>query len=235
MEKSAADPSNLSIHLKDIQFGYTPGQINLEIPEFTLKAQETLFLYGPSGCGKSTLLNICAGILLPQEGQVQVVGKELTQISSHKRDLHRGMNIGVIFQQFNLIEYLNVLDNVILPARLHHKKNFSETRQRALELLKELELLEYKDSMVSTLSIGQRQRVAAVRSFLLAPPLIIADEPTSSLDQKNTERFMQSLLKLAQENATSILFVSHDERLAKYFNRSLSLEELNIASSGGQK
>lgn len=222
------EATDFAISIENLSFGYSPNQSILNVPSFKLRQKESTFLYGPSGCGKTTLLNLCAGIMTPQTGDIYVAGKNLNQLSASSRDLHRGLNIGVIFQQFNLIEYLNVFDNVLLPARLHPKKNYQQTKERALELLNELELLTYKDQMVSELSIGQRQRVAAVRSFLLSPPVLIADEPTSSLDQKNTDRFMQALIKLAEENGTSILFVSHDDRLKSYFKHAQSLEELNV-------
>lgn len=226
-----SDTSN-SLVIENLEFAYSHKKPVLNIESFSLKKTESVFLYGPSGSGKSTLLNICSGIMTPQKGSVRVIGEEINKLSASKRDLFRGLNIGVIFQQFNLIDYLNILDNVLLPARLHPKQNYRQTREKALKLLDQMGLYELKDQEVSQLSIGQRQRVAAVRSFLLSPPLLIADEPTSSLDAKNTKSFMTALMNLAKEEETSILFVSHDDRLKSYFEKHVSLEEINSVVGG---
>ena len=150
-----------------------------------------------------------------------------TPLLCAKRPL-RGREIGVIFQQFNLIDYLNVLENVLLPARLHPKENYRATLENAKRLLTQLDLIELKDKLVTKLSIGQKQRVAAARSFLMQPKFLIADEPTSSLDKENTKNFIAALLNLAKQNQTAILFVSHDENLSGYFDRKISLSEIHV-------
>jgi putative ABC transport system ATP-binding protein len=217
----------LALEIDQLKFGYQPSQQDIEISNFQIAQGETIFLYGPSGAGKTTLLNLCAGVLVPYQGTLKVTGTELKSLSASKRDLFRGKEIGVIFQQFNLIEYLSVMDNILLPARLHPKKNFKETYEKAISLLEKLNLVDHKDKIVTKLSIGQRQRVAAARSFLMDPKFLIADEPTSSLDQENTAAFITALLDLAREHKTSVLFVSHDERLSEHFDREVSLLEIN--------
>lgn len=218
-----------ALEIQELEFSYDSNKKNLIIPSFEIQKGETVFLYGPSGSGKTTLLNLCSGILTAQNGTLKVAGTELKTLPPSKRDLFRGKEIGVIFQQFNLIEYLSVIDNVLLPARLHPKKNYRETLDLANKLLNDLGLAEHKDKIVTKLSIGQRQRVAAARSFLMQPKFLIADEPTSSLYKENTKTFIEALLNVAKQHQTAILFVSHDERLSQHFDRQVSLLDLNQA------
>lgn len=221
------------ISISDLEFSYEGNSPILKIDSLKIENEEHCFLHGPSGSGKSTLLNLISGILPVQSGSIEVANHKLETLSSSKRDRFRGENLGIIFQSFNLIPYLNVLDNLLLPSRLYHKRRFTEIKAIAEQYLKQFSLDQNSDQLVTNLSVGQRQRVAAIRSFLTFPKLIIADEPTSSLDNKNTEIFMQmlfELVELIQDKESfrpTILFVSHDDRLEKYFNRSLSLSEIN--------
>ena len=221
------------------QLGFAwPGQPELlDIPSFTLPHGASLFLKGPSGSGKTTLLGLLGGVQQPGRGSVKLLGTDLGQLSSSARDRFRVDHTGYIFQQFNLLPFLPVLENVLLPCR------FSKTRaaraqmrhgsieQTATRLLAQLgignELLQRR---ADSLSIGQQQRVAAARALIGQPELVIADEPTSALDTDSREAFIQLLFSECREAGSSLLFVSHDQSLAPLFDHSLSLSDLNRAS-----
>lgn len=220
------------LRCKDLQFSYTPSVPLLKIPSFEIEEQEKVFLYGPSGLGKSTLLNLIAGVLIPQSGNVFIEGQDIFALSSSKRDRLRGQKIGYIFQNFNLIPYLTIEENVLLPSKIFQQnKSAAEWLSEAQSLLTALNLFEHKDKRPDQLSVGQQQRVAQARALMGSPSLLIADEPTSSLDEKNTEEFMKCLLTKSLEKKTSVLFVSHDLRLAKYFDKQIDLQVLNKAIS----
>ncbi|MFA0415723.1 ABC transporter ATP-binding protein [Vibrio renipiscarius] len=222
------------IDLNQVHFSW-PGndEPTLVIEKLEVRRGEHLFIKGPSGCGKSTLLGLLTGINQTQQGSVAILGEELTQLSSRQRDRFRADNIGYIFQQFNLLPYLSVIENVILPCQFSAQRKRRVTinlEQRAKELLSKLHL---SDSLmhkpVVELSIGQQQRVAAARALIGNPPLIIADEPTSSLDHDNRSAFIELLLEQANQVNATLIFVSHDPTLEPLFDRSLDLRQINQA------
>ena len=191
---------------------------------------ESLFIQGPSGSGKSTLLNLLAGVLLPTEGELRVLDQPVGQWSGRRRDRFRADHLGYIFQQFNLLPYLSVADNVELPARLSKRRHDQTlTHHRSLAAAAEywLERLQLPSSLwqapVARLSVGQQQRVAAARALIGTPEVIIADEPTSALDEDNVDNFMQVLTEQSRGIGASLVFVSHDRRLAGWFDRQLTL------------
>lgn len=222
-----------AIYLKNLKFSYkstsknaTPVILNIE--ELEILAGEKVFLYGPSGHGKSTLLNILAGVLEVEKGEVFVLENHLQNISQSARDHLRGENIGYIFQIFNLIPYLNIRENILLPCLINKKRGADiDFYGQADELIKQLDLIEHEEKNVMELSIGQQQRVAAARALIGNPKLIIADEPTSSLDEKNTSDFMNLLLNEWEKRKFTLIFVSHDSNLKKYFPRTISLPDIN--------
>ncbi len=204
----------------------------LWIEGFSLEPGRRLFLHGPSGCGKSTLLGLLAGVLLAREGSVNLLGQDWAGLRAAARDAQRADHVGVIFQQFNLLPYLSVLDNVLLPCR------FSKLRASrcgsggplaaAQALLRQVALPEALWARPArTLSVGQQQRVAAGRALIGAPELVIADEPTSALDAALRDDFMALLLGQCTASGASLIFVSHDERLAAAFDQRLDLPALN--------
>lgn len=231
--------SSALISLSNLGFAW-PGQAQLlDIPSFTLQRGESLFLKGPSGSGKTTLLGLLGGVQTPNRGSIRLLDQELSALSASARDRFRVDHTGYIFQQFNLLPFLSVRENVELPC------HFSRTRaQRAIQRhgsidqaaatllahlgLKEPTLLERR---ADALSIGQQQRVAAARALIGQPELVIADEPTSALDADAREAFLQLLFAECRDAGASLLFVSHDQSLAPLFDRSLSLAELNRAAS----
>ncbi|MDR1976781.1 MAG: ABC transporter ATP-binding protein [Campylobacteraceae bacterium] len=224
--------------LKGVKFAYKKDeQAVIDIPFFALKRGERVFIYGDSGGGKSTLLSLIAGVLQPQEGEIEVDGVRLNDLSGAKRDSFRGDRIGYIFQQFNLIPYLSVIDNALIPCRLSRvrrdraKRGFGDIREAAKNLLLRLDLAPTLwDRQASRLSVGQQQRVAAARALIGSPPILIADEPTSSLDKQRREYFLKLLLQACEESGSTLIFVSHDHDLAKNFDRAEALDELNRAA-----
>lgn len=229
------DPSP-AVELRELRFAWPGRPTLLDIGRFALARGERVFLRGASGSGKSTMLGLIGGVLTPTSGDVMLLGRSLTTLRSAERDRLRGEQIGFIFQLFNLIPYLSVLDNVVLPlqfsparaARLGGREPAAEA-QRLLTALG-LESGELWARSISQLSIGQQQRVAAARALIGNPPLIVADEPTSSLDHDAREQFLELLQRECRAQGASLLFVSHDTSLGHLFDRVVALESINRAS-----
>lgn len=211
-----------------------PGQPTcLDIQAFSLAAGEQVFLHGPSGSGKSTLLNLLAGVLKPASGDIRLLGQSLPALSGAARDRLRANHIGLVFQQFNLIPYLSVMDNVLLPCRfsVRRRRQAGNPRQAAGRLLGHLDLAaELWPRPAARLSVGQQQRVAAARALIGGPELMIADEPTSALDAERQTAFLDLLVNECRAAGAALVFVSHDRRLAGRFGRELALPELSRAS-----
>ncbi|UAA40771.1 ABC transporter ATP-binding protein [Paraneptunicella aestuarii] len=200
----------------------------LKIPEWNVAKGDHVFLFGPSGSGKSTLLNLLAGILVPDKGAVKILGESLSGMRANTRDKFRAKHIGVIFQQFNLLPYLSVLDNIRLGPYFSSKgtvdKHHLEHILDALELRNDDALLNHK---AKNLSVGQQQRVAVARALVNRPEIIIADEPTSALDSNLRDQFIKLLFKTTEDTGSTIVFVSHDKSLASNFDTQVSLEQIN--------
>lgn len=226
-----------AIALSEVRFAYLKGPTVIDIHEFTLPRGQSVFFEGPSGSGKSTLLGLIGGILKPDAGRVEVLGQPLDQLSASARDRFRANHVGFVFQLFNLLPYLSLLDNVTLPCRFSKARLASATadgqslKSRAADLLERLGLpAAYFSRPVTQLSVGQQQRVAVARALIGAPPLVVADEPTSALDARARQRFVELLLEESSRAGTSVLFVSHDPGLAQEFDHALSLTDINRAS-----
>ena len=211
--------------IKDLQFGYGKEPL-LAIPDFSIQAGERVFLQGESGSGKSTFLSLVTGILSPQQGSVKVEGVDLATKSGAARDQIRAEKMGIIFQLFNLLPYLSVVENVRLGAYFAKQRQANQDRT-VEELLAGLGLnpTEYGHRLVGTLSVGEQQRVAAARALLGSPSLIIADEPTSALDTDRKADFISALFGQIEDRRSAVLFVSHDTSLAKMFDRTVNIAE----------
>ena len=224
MTPPAASPA---VELRDVVFRWQDGDaFVLELPELVLAAGERLFVHGPSGSGKSTLLNLIGGVVQPAQGEVRLLGQPLAALGTAARDAFRAAHTGFIFQQFNLIPYLSVLDNVRLPCRFSQRRaaRAGDETQEARRLLAALDIAaELWTRPANRLSVGQQQRVAAARALLGKPEIIIADEPTSALDAGRQAAFLDLLLAEARAAGSSVLFVSHDLALADHFERTLEL------------
>lgn len=224
------------IELNELGYAW-PGQAELlDLPALRVDSGERVFLRGPSGSGKTTLLGLLGGVQLPGRGQVCLLGQDLALLKQGARDRFRVNHTGYIFQQFNLLPFLSVQDNVLLPCRFSplrasraEQRHGSQT-QAAHTLLGHLGLpAELWGRRADALSIGQQQRVAAARALIGQPELVIADEPTSALDTDAREAFLTLLFEECQASGAGLLFVSHDQSLAPLFDRALSLTDLNRA------
>ena len=224
------------VKLSDVRFSWQrDGEPVLDIAALHIAPGERVFLRGPSGSGKSTLLSLLAGVVTPQHGSVAVLGQDIGALSGPKRDRFRADHVGFIFQMFNLIPYLSVLENVCLPCGFSQRRKGNAERAgggvnaEALRLLEHLDMT--RDGLlqraVTELSVGQQQRVAAARALIGAPELVIADEPTSALDADRRLAFIDLLFaECAREKAT-LIFVSHDASLAGWFDRAIELGTVN--------
>ena len=215
------------------QFTQKKKSFSLSIASLAIEKGERAALVGPSGSGKSTLLGLICGVLQPTRGHVGVFGNHLEKMSSRHRDQFRADMLGIIFQQFNLLPYLSVLDNVALALEFSNQQKLSsvEKRERAMQLLASLDLdaSQIGHQKVSELSVGQQQRVAAARAFIGKPPLIIADEPTSALDEGRQSEFLDLLFQQEETDAT-LLMVTHDPRVASRFDRVMNLTDVCVTS-----
>jgi putative ABC transport system ATP-binding protein len=219
-----------AIDISDLEFAYDRRAASvLAIEHWTVPRGASTFLRGPSGSGKSTLLHLICGLLTPSRGRLQVCGQDMTQLRGHARDRFRARHIGVVFQQFNLLPYLSVRDN------LHIAERFGSARDplELAELLRRLDLpAAFLDRPAGSLSVGQQQRVAIARALVNRPDLLIADEPTSALDADARDAFIDLMLELAGEGRATVLFVSHDASLARHFDRAEDLPALNRIPRG---
>ena len=221
-----------ALALTGLRFRYHPDSTDIiNIKSFDMNRGERVFMFGPSGSGKTTLLGLIGGLFLPANGIVKVLGSDVSTMGHGARDQFRSREIGFIFQVFNLVPYLNVLDNVTLPCRFGRRvsSGFADATVEARFLLKQLGIASVTNSSVASLSIGQQQRVAAARALIGSPGLIIADEPTSALDADSRTEFLSVLFAQAKREGSSILFVSHDKSIAGQFDRSVGLADINNA------
>lgn len=225
----------MAINISDLRFSY-PEQPNspiLHIPSWSLPIGQKSFIFGASGSGKSTFLNIISGLYHINSGCITILGQRLETMSYRQRDKFRANNIGYVFQQFNLIPYLNAIDNIKLANKFSKRKASSLLNAEIHELLSTLNM-DNNDWLkpVRDLSIGQQQRIAIARALINKPKLLIADEPTSSLDLTNRDAFMKLLMSIVEKNDISLLFVSHDISLSHYFDRVESLGDINCIEGG---
>ena len=226
--------SSPAIELNGVEFGWAGKQALLTIDQLAISRGERVFLRGPSGSGKSTLLGLIGGVLVPRAGQIRLLGRDLQSMSASARDRFRGEHLGFIFQMFNLIPYLSVRANVLLPLDFSPARRLRiadrDARPEAERLLGALGL-QGEDILgrpVTDLSIGQQQRVAAARALIGMPSIVIADEPTSALDADARMDFLRLLMHECRSAGATLLFVSHDASLATLFDRSLSMTEINV-------
>ena len=235
----AAAPAPI-VQMTDVLFAW-PGRnaFSLSVGSFSLERGERLLLIGPSGGGKSTFLSLLAGIITPQRGIIDVLGTDIARLRGAARDRFRAEHYGIIFQMFNLLPYGSVVDNVLLPL------SFSKTRRAraegengveaaAVRLLQSLgiEPALMHGASAANLSVGQQQRVAAARALIGAPELIVADEPTSSLDRNRQQAFLDLLFADCEAAGATLIMVSHDESLSGRFSRVAALTDIARTSRG---
>ncbi|NKB56039.1 MAG: ATP-binding cassette domain-containing protein [Alphaproteobacteria bacterium] len=225
-----------AIDLTDVRFRWRDDKPPvIDIPALTIARGEKVLIRGPSGGGKTTLLNLLGGVAAPERGNIRVLDTDIVPLRTAQRDRFRADNIGFIFQMFNLVPYLSLIENVLLPCRfsVSRRRAAAETastlEQAAARLLSQmaLDVTGLDRRPVTELSTGQQQRVAAARALIGSPPLIIADEPTSALDADTRHAFIDLLFREVEQAGATLLFVSHDADLAQHFERSIALADIN--------
>lgn len=237
-----ADAAAKIVDLDHVQYTWS-GEANavLNIPEFSINRGERVFLRGPSGSGKTTLLSLIAAVLSPQNGRIVVDDVDLGTLRGGQKDQFRVDRIGLVFQQFNLLPFLSVRDNILLPCRFS-KNRRNEACRNGASLVEESDRLlqamnlapsDVNNKPVTSLSVGQQQRVAVARALIGRPPLIIADEPTSALDSDTQQAFIELLFNEVKAARSTLLFVSHDASLASTFDRRVDLPDINIITGSG--
>ncbi|MEB3161340.1 MAG: ATP-binding cassette domain-containing protein [Synechocystis sp.] len=214
------------LNIANLTFHYPTSEFSLHIPSLDVKTGTKLAIIGPSGCGKTTLLHLIAGIQTTNQGMIQVNGQTINQLSDGDRRRFRITNIGFIFQDFALLDYLNVLDNILHPFRLNPALKLTpETRQVAIALAQKMGIQDKLKRPSKLLSQGERQRVAICRSLVTQPPLLLADEATGNLDPTNKTLILQALFEYVDQQQAMLLAVTHDHELLPQFDQVVDLNQ----------
>ena len=213
------------ISVNDLLFAYSHSDFQLQISNLNIAAEGATAVVGPSGSGKTTLLHLLSGILTSDKGRIEVNGAVVSELSEAARRSFRLQNIGMVFQDFELIEYLSVLDNVLLPCRIGRLPLDAVAGDRAKYLLDVAGMTQHTRKSVTRLSQGERQRVAICRGLLTKPRLLLADEPTGNLDPATSERILDLLLDTVRQEKSTLIMVSHDHSLLHRFDRTLDFNE----------
>jgi len=217
------------ITICNLVFSYSTGNFSLQIPEFSVEKHEKVAVIGPSGTGKTTLLNLIAGIIIPNQGNIRINEAAVDQLNDSQRRQFRINHIGFVFQDFELLDYLNVFDNIIHPYRITRVLHLDESvRQRARMLAEEMGLGDKLKQQANDLSQGEKQRAAICRALLPQPRLILADEATGNLDPENKTRILDLLFRAVEEHDTTLLAVTHDHELLKRFDRIVDFKGFRV-------
>ena len=215
------------IQIKQLQFGYRVGAFRLAVESLHIEAQERVALIGPSGCGKTTLLNLLAGILVPTMGEIDVEGTCISGLNQEDRQDFRALHMGLVFQEFELLEYLTVLDNILLPFRLNPILQLTKAvQERAQTLCDKVDLSDKTKRYPAHLSQGERQRVAVCRALVTQPMVIFGDEPTGNLDPVNRDIVMDILSDYSESSKAPLVIVTHDHELLGRFDRTMDIREV---------
>jgi putative ABC transport system ATP-binding protein len=208
------------IHANQVKFSYPTGGFHLEIADLSIARGTSVAIIGQSGTGKTTLLNLISGVMVPDEGTILTNDAELSGLDDARRRDFRIQHIGLIFQEFELLEYLSVLDNILLPYRISTALKLDRAvRKHAAELAEKVGMADKLTRYVHHLSQGERQRVAICRALLPDPPLILADEPTGNLDPENTDRMLDILFDHVKESGATFVCVTHERHYLDRFNQ----------------
>jgi putative ABC transport system ATP-binding protein len=214
------------IHIESLIFHYPSGEFRLEIPEFAVARGEKIAVIGPSGSGKTTLLNLIAGIMTPVKGSVRVENRQVSELGDAERRNFRITTVGFVFQDFELLDYLNVLDNIVHSYRITGALKLDKSvKRRAALLAEEMGIGDKLRRKANDLSHGEKQRAAICRALLPQPELILADEATGNLDPDNKNRIMDLLFKSVEGHEATLLAVTHDHELLKRFDRVIDFQD----------
>ncbi|MCA8943489.1 MAG: ABC transporter ATP-binding protein [Planctomycetes bacterium] len=215
------------IELHEVAFHYAPGAFGLRVDEFAVARGEAVACIGPSGSGKSTLIQLISGILVPDQGRVLLDGRPMSSLSDAERRARRSAEIGFVFQEFELLEYLTALDNILLPFRIGRDLCVDrEARERAIELAEHAGIGSHLGRRPRRLSHGERQRVAVCRALVTQPSLVIADEPTGNLDPDTGRAILDLLFAQVRERGSTLLTVTHDHGVLDRFDRVVDVRDL---------
>ncbi len=220
------------IEISNLKFRYPRSEFLLDIPSLGFENKERVAIVGPSGCGKTTLLNLFAGIVVPDSGSVKDAGKCVSELGDSQRRDFRIRNVGMVFQQFELVEYLNAKENMLLPFAINTSLELTpEVQSRVIELAEAMGLGDKLKRRANQLSQGEQQRVAICRAMITQPKIILADEPTGNLDPKNKSRILDLLFEQAVANDQTLVVVTHDMGILSDFDRTIDFEKLRVESS----
>jgi len=213
------------VHAADLRFAYRRSGFSLHVPELAVHAGERVGLIGPSGCGKSTVLGLISGLLAGSSGSLVVAGRELVGLSEGARRRHRLTSLGLVFQDYPLVEHLDATGNVLLPYRIGGLRLTSQVKERAHALLTELGLGRKTGRRPARLSQGERQRVALARALVTEPALIQADEPTTGLDPARTQAVVDLLSRVCAERGVTLLLVTHEQAVVERLDRAIDVSD----------
>lgn len=217
----------MAIRIGQLRFRYPTERFELGVKALEIAAGEHTAVVGPSGCGKTTLLRLIAGILRANSGEIDVLGENIVKLGEKQARAFRIQQIGLVFQEFELLDYLSARDNILLPFRVTNELSLDpETPARVEKLATETGITKLLDAYPRQLSQGERQRVAICRALVTAPKLILADEPTGSLDPDNQQKIVDLLLDQARQHGAALVMVTHDHGLLSNFKRTIDLPSL---------
>lgn len=213
----------MDIHINKLYFGWPASTFSLEIPHLKVASEDSLAVVGASGCGKTTFLRLLAGLILPDVGEIFLNGQDLKNLSEAQRREFRQRHIGFIYQDFRLMDYLNMKDNILLPWRLARGRDPKDTlvRDRLHRLIESLGISHLMNRTLDQVSSGERQRVAIARALIMGPSLLLADEPTGNLDPENKLMVCKLLQDKAQEYGATLILVTHDQAIVDRFSHSV--------------
>ena len=220
------------VKIESLRFQWSKNNnFKIFVPKLEVGRGKKVLFLGESGSGKTTLLSLICGFLEPLSGSISINDKIISDLTSTNKDAYRSDNIGIIFQQFNLLPYANVIDNIVLPLYFskQRSKKVENKINAAMNLCDQLRLPEsILNQKASNLSVGQQQRVAVARALIGSPSIIVADEPTSSLDTEAQELFLDLMFDQISKNSSTLLMVSHDKSLTNYFDQVIDINEVLI-------
>ena len=220
------------VKIESLRFQWSKNNnFKIFVPKLEVGRGKKVLFLGESGSGKTTLLSLICGFLEPLSGSISINDKIISDLTSTNKDAYRSDNIGIIFQQFNLLPYANVIDNIVLPLYFskQRSKKVENKINAAMNLCDQLRLPEsILNQKASNLSVGQQQRVAVARALIGSPSIIVADEPTSSLDTEAQELFLDLMFDQISKNSSTLLMVSHDKSLTNYFDQVIDINEILI-------
>lgn len=215
------------IRIEGLEFKYQSREFRLNIPHLAIKQGQKVAIVGPSGCGKSTLLSLIAGALLPLQGSIRINGTDVHRLSDAQRRRFRATQVGFVFQDFELIDYLTVRENILLPYLINGSQQIDQqVKGRLAQLLTSADIQQKIERLPADMSQGERQRVAVCRALITRPSLILADEPTGSLDPQTGQAVLKLILEQATKLGATLLLVTHDYSQLGHFDRTLNLMDI---------